>query len=189
MDGDTIEVMHLGEAERIRLNGIDCPEKAQAFGQRAKQFTSDLAFGKVVTVKVMGHDRYGRTVGEVALPDGRNLNRELVKVGLAWWYQRYSNDATLGQLESEARATKRGLWSDPQPIPPWKFRSGGRKTITPRVEPQKQEAPEITVFITQTGKKYHQEGCRFMSKSKIPISLKDARARGYEPCSVCRPPQ
>src|SRR5256886_10073124 len=66
-DGDTISVMHNGKAERIRLSGIDCPEKGQAFGQRAKQFTSALVFGKDVTVQVLGHDKYGRTIGEVTL--------------------------------------------------------------------------------------------------------------------------
>ena len=78
-DGDTIRVMHNGRAERIRLWGIDCPEKRQPFGTRASQFTGDLAFGKDVKVLVRDVDRYGRTVGEVVLPDGRSLNRELVR--------------------------------------------------------------------------------------------------------------
>src|SRR5438094_928760 len=69
-DGDTISVLHNGRGEKIRLHGIDCPEKWQAFGKKAKQFTSDLAFGKEVTVKVFGRDRYGRTIGDVVLPDG-----------------------------------------------------------------------------------------------------------------------
>src|ERR1039457_5159461 len=86
-DGDTIRVMHNGVSERIRLWGIDCPESKQAFGTRAKQFTGDLAFGQTVTVKVRDIDRYKRTVAEIILPDGRNLNRELVRAGLAWWYQ------------------------------------------------------------------------------------------------------
>src|SRR5205809_3843723 len=73
-DGDTISVMHNGKAERIRLSGIDCPEKGQAFGQRAKQFTSALVFGKEVTVAVQDSDKYGRTIGEVKLLDGRVLN-------------------------------------------------------------------------------------------------------------------
>jgi micrococcal nuclease len=80
-DGDTISLLHDGRAEKIWLNGIDCPEKRQAFGQRAKQFTSKLAFGKDVTVKVSGHDKYRRTIGEVILPDGRRLHQELVKTG------------------------------------------------------------------------------------------------------------
>ncbi len=64
-DGDTITVLHKGKGERIQLHGIDCPEKRQAFGKRAKQFTSTLVFGKTVTVHVLDRDRYGRTVGEV----------------------------------------------------------------------------------------------------------------------------
>ncbi len=83
-DGDTITVLHKGKGERIRLHGIDCPEKRQAFGNRAKQFTSKLVFGNTVTVQVMDRDRYGRTVGVVLLPDGRSLNHELVRAGLAW---------------------------------------------------------------------------------------------------------
>ncbi len=123
-DGDTITVLHNGKGERIRLHGIDCPEKRQAFGNRAKQFTSTLVFGNTVTVQVLDRDRYGRTVGEVLLPDGRSLNRELVKAGFAWWYWRYTpDDETLAQLEREARAGKRGLWADPHPVPPWEWRA------------------------------------------------------------------
>ena len=122
-DGDTITVMHNGKGERIRLHGIDCPEKRQAFGNRAKQFTSTLVFGKTVTVQVMDRDRYGRTVGEVLLPDGRSLNRELVRAEFAWWYRRYApDDETLDQLEHEARGTQRGLWADPHAVPPWEWR-------------------------------------------------------------------
>ncbi len=121
-------MLHNGQGERIRLHGIDCPEKRQAFGNRAKQFTSTLVFGNTVTVQVMDRDRYGRTVGEVLLPDGRSLNRELVKAGFAWWYWRYApDDETLAQLEREARRTKRGLWADPNPIPPWQWRMMRRR--------------------------------------------------------------
>ncbi|MBW1987671.1 MAG: thermonuclease family protein [Deltaproteobacteria bacterium] len=122
LDGDTIEVMHRGRAVRIRLQGIDCPERGQAFGNRAKQFTSRAAFGKTVTVRFTEQDKYNRILGTVLLPDGGNLNRELVKAGLAWWYRQYSMDRSLGQLEAEARAARRGLWRDPHPVPPWDFR-------------------------------------------------------------------
>jgi endonuclease YncB( thermonuclease family) len=122
-DGDTIRVMHDGAAERIRLWGIDCPESKQAFGTRAKQFTGDLAFGEIVTVRVKDIDRYKRTVAEIILPDGRNLNREIVRAGFAWWYQQYARRETvLRDLENEARAAKRGLWADPKPVPPWEWR-------------------------------------------------------------------
>ncbi len=122
-DGDTITVMHNGVGERIRLNGIDCPEKRQAFGNRAKQFASALVFGKTVTVQDHGRDRYGRTIGDVRLPDGRVLNHELVQEGLAWWYRKYApDDGTLAQLEADATAAKRGLWADAEPVPPWAWR-------------------------------------------------------------------
>ncbi len=121
-DGDTITVLHNGKGERIRLHGIDCPEKRQAFGNRAKQFTSNLVFAKTVTVQAVDRDRYGRTVAEVLLPDGRSLNRELVRAGLAWMYRRYSNDQSLSDLEEEARVARRGLWVDANPIPPWEWR-------------------------------------------------------------------
>lgn len=95
-DGDTITVLHDGRAEKIRLNGIDCPERRQAFGTRAREFTSSLAFGKGVIVKVTGRDRYGRTLADVILPDGRSLNRELLKAGYPWWIRKYSKDESLG---------------------------------------------------------------------------------------------
>lgn len=122
-DGDTITVLHNGRGEKVRLNGIDCPERRQAFGTRARGFTSGLAFGKEVTVRVTGKDRYGRCLGDVILPDGRNLNYELIKAGYAWWYRKYAlRDRDLEQLEKEAREAKRGLWSDLHPVPPWEFR-------------------------------------------------------------------
>jgi len=87
IDGDTIEVLHNNRAERIRLNGIDCPEKGQAYGKKAKQAASELVFGKVVTLQTNGKDKYGRTIADVLLPDGTNVNHELVKEGWCCWYQ------------------------------------------------------------------------------------------------------
>lgn len=92
-DGDTITVLYQGYPQKIRLEGVDCPEKAQAFGQRTKQFTSDLAFGRVVTIRGLEkRDRYDRILGEIILPDGRSLNRELLRAGFARWYRKYSHD-------------------------------------------------------------------------------------------------
>ncbi len=125
-DGDTISVMDKGQAVTVRLQGIDSPEKRQAYGARAKQFTSQRVFGQVVTVIVSGTDRYGRTLGEVILGDGTNLNRTLVEEGLAWWYRQYSDDDALRQLEEEARAAGRGLWADRDPVPPWEFRKAAK---------------------------------------------------------------
>jgi endonuclease YncB( thermonuclease family) len=113
IDGDSIRVMHEGKAEQIRLLGIDCPEKRQPFGTRAKEYTSGLAFGKNVTLYGGKRDRYGRRLAEVLLPDGRSLNRELIAAGLAWWFRKYSKDLRLGELERYARVAQRGLWAEP----------------------------------------------------------------------------
>jgi len=126
-DGDTISVMREGRAVKVRLYGIDCPEKKQPYGTRAKQYTSDMAFHNKVTVRVKDTDRYGRIVGEVILPDGNSLNKELVYVGLAWWYRKYApNDRTLKALETGARAEKKGLWADKNPISLWEWRRSKR---------------------------------------------------------------
>ena len=132
-DGDTIVVLKDQEQITVRLGGIDCPESAQAFGAKAKQTASDLCFGKQVTLKTTGKDRYGRTLADVILPDGRSLNQELVRSGYAWWYRKYSKDERLGKLEAEAREQKRGLWSDAKPIAPWDWRAARRakSDVTP----------------------------------------------------------
>jgi endonuclease YncB( thermonuclease family) len=81
LDGDTIEVLHNNRTERIRLNGIDCPEQGQAFGQKAKQAAAALVFGKEIALQTHGKDKYGRTLADVLLPDGTNVNHALVKDG------------------------------------------------------------------------------------------------------------
>ena len=123
LDGDTLEVLHNQRHERIRLSGIDCPEKGQAYGQKAKHEASDLAFGKEVTIHTHGHDKYQRTLGDVILPDGTNVNHTLVEEGWCWWYRKYApGDTVVEGLEREARAGRKGLWVDPQPVPPWVWR-------------------------------------------------------------------
>ena len=122
MPTDT-QVLHNRHAERIRLSGIDCPEKGQAYGNNAKHAASELVFGKEVTLQTHGLDKYGRTLADVLLPGGMNLNQELVKQGWCWWYPKYApGDTVLEGLEKEARAAKKGLWVDPQPVPPWEWR-------------------------------------------------------------------
>lgn len=129
LDGDTIAVLHDGKVERIRLHGIDAPERDQDYGQRAKQLAEELAHGQHVTVETKGQDRYGRTVGDVLLLDGRYLNKELVRAGLAWWYCKYSSDHTLNEIEQDARDNKRGLWNARVPIPPWVYRKLQRNQV------------------------------------------------------------
>lgn len=122
VDGDTLHVLTTSGVTKVRLADIDCPEKAQPFGQRAKLFTSELVFGKRVTVQFRDRDRYGRIVGQVTLPNGRILNREIIKSGYGWQFTKYSKDETLAKLQRAAKAHGRGLWSVKNPIPPWEFR-------------------------------------------------------------------
>ena len=127
LDGDTIEVLYNNKAERIRLSGIDCPEKGQAYGKRAKQATSALAFGKAVTLHTHGHDKYKRTLADVLLQHGINVNHTLVKDGWCWWYRKYApGDTVLEGLERDAREARKGLWADRQPVPPWEWRKTKR---------------------------------------------------------------
>lgn len=127
-DGDTFEVLYDGQPERVRLAKIDCPEKSQPFGNNAKQFASELCFGKMVTVSSNGkRDRYGRVVGTVVTEDGTNVNEALVKAGLAWHYKDYSDSEELAAIESQARLQKLGLWADKRPTPPWDWRKKKRK--------------------------------------------------------------
>ncbi|TLM69236.1 MAG: hypothetical protein FDZ69_00245 [Deltaproteobacteria bacterium] len=131
VDGDTLDVFQDRQTVRIRLNGIDAPESGQAYGKKAKQFVLELAAQKMVKVEVFEKDRYGRSVGDVILPDGRNLNREIVKAGYAWWFRKYSQDQSLGRLEEEARLARRGLWQDRNPVAPWDWRKMKRHSNQP----------------------------------------------------------
>jgi micrococcal nuclease len=127
LDGDTLDVLHNRHAERIRLHGIDCPEKGQAFGKVAKLAASALVFGRTVTVKPYDTDRYKRVVAEVFLADGTNLNHQLVKDGWCWWYRKYApEDTVFERLQNEARERRKGLWADPNPTPPWEWRKAKR---------------------------------------------------------------
>jgi endonuclease YncB( thermonuclease family) len=126
-DGDSIVVLEGSVQVEVRLHGVDAPELGQAYGRRAKSFAGDLSFGRQVEVQPRGKDAYDRTLAEVVLPDGRSLNRELVSAGLAWWYRKYADDADLASREREARAARRGLWADRNPVPPWEFREAGRR--------------------------------------------------------------
>lgn len=166
-DGDTITVLNEAKEQvRIRLNGIDCPETGQAFGRKATEFTKDLVALQTVTIKTFGQDRFGRTIGDVILHDGRNLNQELVGEGWCWWYRRYApRDTVLEKLETEARNAKKGLWKDPHPVPPWDFRRGKTSSRPQDREPLRSfSTPPASVESTgirgnRRSKKYHRVDC------------------------------
>ena len=184
-DGDTPTVLRDRTQVRSRPYGVDPPGTGQDFGSRAKQFTSGLAFGKVVKVVPRDRGRYGRPVAEVVLPDGRVLNDELVKAGLAWWYRHHAqNIGTLRQLEVEAREAKRGLWSQPNPVPPWEWRRTRREAL---------EAELAGKFIANSRSHvYHTPGCPnaatiSVANRAVFESAEAAERAGYRPGNDCDP--
>jgi endonuclease YncB( thermonuclease family) len=126
VDGDTFDLLGVNKTTRIRLFGIDSPERGQAFNKRAKAFTDSLVAGKQIRVVVRDKDRYGRTVGDAYLTDGTHVNAEIVRAGYAWQFRQYSSDPEIARLEQAARKNRRGLWEDEHAIPPWEFRKGKR---------------------------------------------------------------
>jgi endonuclease YncB( thermonuclease family) len=112
---------------KIRLAGIDAPEKKQAFGQRSKESLSDLVFNREVQVETTKRDRYGREIGKVQV-DGLDANLEQIKRGMAWHYKAYQREQSVldrqsyAEAEEVARGARVGLWKDDQPVPPWDFR-------------------------------------------------------------------
>ena len=127
-DGDTITVLDAANVQhKIRLSGIDCPEKSQPFGQAAKQSMSDQVFDRDVRVESDKRDRYGRVVGQVWVGEV-DANLEQVKRGLAWHYKKYQNEQPLddrlayARAEDAARGAAGGLWADPAPVAPWDWR-------------------------------------------------------------------
>lgn len=125
-DGDTITVLTPGNRQvKVRLYGIDCPEKKQAFGQRTTQFTAQRVAGENVRVQIIDTDRYGRSVGVVYAENGGNLNKELLTNGLAWVYTYFCKASFCNdwkQEELRARRAHVGLWVDKTPIEPWEWR-------------------------------------------------------------------
>ncbi len=124
LDGDTIHVQVAGkDAQKVRLFGIDTPEHDQPYAREARQALAKLVSGREVRLETHGVDGYGRLLAR-ALVGELDVNAELVRLGAAWVYRKYSDDAKLLALERDARAAKRGLWALPasERVPPWKWR-------------------------------------------------------------------
>lgn len=179
-DGDTLTVLRADKTQvKVRLWGVDAPETGQDFGAKAKQATSDLVFGKDVWVMPRDTDRYGRTVAEVRLPDGRWLGQTLVRGGWAWWYKQYApKDSQLAALEQEARQAKAGLWAGPSPVAPWDWRK------------PKAADPAAGVVGNSNSHVYHLSNCRSVAKmsdkNKVAFgSPGDAEAAGYKKAGDC----
>lgn len=121
-DGDTIKVLSADKQQiKCRLFGIDAPESRQSFGAASKNSLSDMVFGKNVKVEIVDRDQYGRSVCRIIL-NGVDVNKAQLQRGFAWFYARYSDDASYAAAERTARQQKLGLWSEPNQTPPWFFR-------------------------------------------------------------------
>lgn len=118
-DGDTITVLSGKEQTKVRLYGIDAPEKKQDYGQRSKQFLASLIAGQIVEVEPKGKDRYKRTLG-IIHHKGQDINAQMVLNGYAWAYVKYSKIYV--DQEKLARENKLGLWQSSDPTPPWVWR-------------------------------------------------------------------
>jgi endonuclease YncB( thermonuclease family) len=127
-DGDTVTVLDSQKRQyKVRLAGIDTPEKRQAFGNRAKQALASMLFNKQVSVEWYKIDHYDRLIGKIFI-DSVDANLEMVRLGLAWHYKAYEDEQSLAdrldysEAEKKARKDRLGLWQDPSPLPPWEFR-------------------------------------------------------------------
>lgn len=133
-DGDTITLLDASKTQhKIRVAGIDAPEKKQPFGQRSKESLSTLAYDKDLSIEWTKKDRYGRIVGKLIDHQGRDLNLEQVRTGMAWHYKKYDKEQSpedrrlYAAAEDAARGKRIGLWSDANPEAPWDYRKDKRK--------------------------------------------------------------
>ncbi|RYZ59833.1 MAG: micrococcal nuclease [Chitinophagaceae bacterium] len=126
-DGDTFRLLTPDKKTvRVRLHGVDAPEKGQDFGTQARQVLSELVFSKEVRIEQKDKDRYGRIVA-IVYSNGINVNEELLRRGMVWHYKEYDKSPAWAALEQKARQSKTGLWRQPSPTPPWQFRKEKRQ--------------------------------------------------------------
>ena len=182
-DGDTITIIGDGNTQyKIRLNAIDAPEKSQAFGQKSKQQLSNYVFGKDVTVKWKSKDKYGRVLGTV-LVGNTDINLQMVRDGFAHHYKRFDNSPAYAAAETEARAARRGLWSDPNPTPPEDYRHG--RAVAPRPPPTAAPVngtwPDTGYWLSTNSNKRHNRNCENYRKTRgYPCSRNEGT-----PCGKC----
>jgi len=192
-DGDTFTIKdQRDKLYKVRLADIDAPEIGQPFGRPAKRLLEDLALEKIVRVNYTQEDKYGRLIGEVFLPDGKMLNEEAIKAGLAWHYRvKHPHSTFLEKMEYKAWKKKMGLWVQEKPIPPWEFR---RETRVP-IPPSNQANMDYDLFLTYgiigdpKTRIYQWPTCRGYPKNpKNHITfgnLLDAETLGYRAARGC----
>jgi endonuclease YncB( thermonuclease family) len=155
LDGDTVDLLTANkELVRVRLAGIDAPEKRQPFGNVAKKALSDLVFNRQAVVSGRKHDRYGRFLGKVQV-SGVDANLQMVKRGFAWHFKKYEREQSVEDrvsyrdAEAAAREQRRGLWSDKEPIAPWEFRALRRGA--PSYTQQSSRSMRLRHLMARTG--------------------------------------
>lgn len=126
-DGDTVVVIDsLNRQTTLRLAEVDCPEKNQPFGTKAKQFTSDKVYLKTVKYVVIDTDRYGRSIAMIYYDNNKYLSAEIIRAGMGWHYKKYSKSLELAELELQAKKERRGLWIDNNPKSPNEWRNNNK---------------------------------------------------------------
>ena len=193
--GDTLSVLRNGKAVQVRLYGVACPERWQAFGTQARQFTRDIALRQTVAVAVDAvttdtTNRRGQLIAAIQLSNGLDLSQALVQAGYAWHDTRYAPyDKRLAQLQAEAQVAQRGLWADANPVPPWEWRQGQQQPASAEV-PQGTASSQEVIIGDRRGKVYHWPGCP--EYNKVPrrnrVEFQDREAAeqaGYRPAENC----
>jgi micrococcal nuclease len=182
-DGDTFTLLSENKTQyKIRLNGIDCPEKGQDFGKKAKDFTYRFCAQQVVVAELLSKDKYGRNIANVTV-NGVSLNQALLAQGLAWHYTKYSQDQNLAKLEQEARSKSINIWSVNKPMPPWIYRKRG--TLVPLNSLQ---SGQVYICASKGSKTYHKSMCSGLSKCAKgikTIDLKEAIRINKKECGYC----
>jgi micrococcal nuclease len=126
-DGDTITgINESNEQVKVRLDAIDAPELSQPYGQASRRALAEKVFGKMVTVTTKKRDQYGRVIGHVIVGK-RDVNLELLEEGAVWHYEQYDKNKRLREAEQSAKAAKKGLWREPDPVAPWEWRKSERE--------------------------------------------------------------
>jgi endonuclease YncB( thermonuclease family) len=187
-DGDTISVLVGRRTVKVRLEGIDCPELAQPYGRVAKMFTSDRVFGKWVQVEQTTVDRYGRSVGRVFV-NGEDVSTAILSAGLGWHYTEFSTDRGLDAAEQAARAAHRGLWSQPNPVPPWVYRRRpSRGSPAPKPSAPVTRAISGPFHGNVQTHVFHAPGCpnyNCRNCTAVFATREEAIARGFKPAGDC----
>jgi len=190
-DGDTIKAVINGQETKIRLYGIDAPEKAQPYGQVSTDAMKQLTTGHDITVQAIDRDRYGRTVAMV-YANGTSVNEALIKGGNAWVYDQYCKLPVCGEwsrLQASAKSARSGLWQDATPTPPWEWRHGGQTAKNDSVQKSK---PDVAgnYYGNVQSRKFHSATCRHAGCKNCTAqfsSREQAIAAGYAPCKACDP--